>query len=126
MGKVRTDIVYKLKMVPAVAAYTAGKPFVALAIPLVFPPGTRLWMVEYIGAPTGRADLCTVIGNDGNLLVLERRYCFRQGKFDDDLSDVSLTITPSEYRLVDKSAIPEEKDGHQGQPVREDQQRQGS
>ncbi len=109
MTKPRSEKVYKLKMNAAVAAFTKGKPVVCLQIPLLFATGDRLWMVEYLGAPTGRADLCTVIGTSGNLLVLERRMCWGSNKFDDDLSELSLTVLPDSYSLIDDSAIPEKK-----------------
>lgn len=97
---------FKLKMSAAVAAYTKGKPIVSLKLPLIFTPGQRLWMVEFAGAPTGRADLCAVIGNDGNLLVLDRRMCWQHDKLDDDLSCVSLTVSGQEFPMVTAAAIP--------------------
>lgn len=107
--KPRPDKVFKLKMNAKVAAYMKKKAVVGLKIPLLFATGDRLWMVEFLGAPTGRADLCTVIGTSGNLLLLHRGMCWQQGKFDDDLSELNLTILPDAYKLIDDSAIPEEE-----------------
>jgi len=88
-----------------VAASTKGKDVVGLIIPLIFASGDRLWMVEFNGAPTGRADLCTVIGTSGNLLLLDRRFCWQQGKFDDNLDELSLTVLPDAFKILDGSAI---------------------
>lgn len=99
------SIVHKMKMSPQVAAFTASKPMVALKLPYAFPPGDRIYMVEYPGAPTGRADLCTVIGRDGDKLILERRWCWRRGKFDDDLSQFKLVVQVDSYPVVGAEAI---------------------
>lgn len=101
--------VLKMKMSAPVAAYTKGKPIVALKLP-IFPEGTRIWMVEFCGAPTGRADLCTVLGTHNNLLYLDRRMCWQSHKYDDDLSEISLTVDPVELKMADKSCIPKEEE----------------
>ena len=109
--KPRETKVYKIKMSEPVGAYMKGKAHVGLKMPLIYPVGTRLWMVEWAGARTGRADLCTVLGVDNNLLYLDRRICWHQGKFDDNLSEVSLTVTDDDkVPMVDRSVIPEEKE----------------
>lgn len=116
----------KLKVSPAVAAYMKGRDVVGLKIPLVFPPGQRLWMIECgPSGRTGRADLCTVIGTDGNLLLLDRRFCWSQGKFDDDLSGLSLTVDPGEFSMVESSAIPQEAEDGAGHS-RESKQPEGA
>lgn len=107
--KPRNVNVYKIKMSAPVAAYMINKAHVGLKMPLIYPPGTRLWMVEWAGAPTGRADLCTVLGVHNNLLYLDRRMCWHQGKFDDNLSEVSLTVTEDQVPMVNRSVIPEEE-----------------
>ena len=104
-----TITTFKLKMSTPVAEYMKGKPVVALSIPLVFGQGTKLFFVEFCGAPTGRASLCTVIGTDGKNTILERRWCWSQGKMDDDLAFLGLTISEGEFTILGKSAIPEEK-----------------
>ncbi len=104
----RSTRVFKLKMNPAVAAFLKGKDVVGLKIPLMFGQGDRLWMVECGPAGrTGRADLCTVWGTSGNLLLLERRMGWGSHKLDDDLSELKLTVLPDVYTMIDESAIPE-------------------
>lgn len=98
---------YKLKMSSAVAAYLKGKDVVALKMPLIFPSGTKLYMVEWAGGQLGRADVCTVIGTDNNKLVLERRYCWASNKFDDDLSHLALTVEDENFSMITKAAIPD-------------------
>jgi hypothetical protein len=105
----RKEKCYKFKMTADVAAYMKGKAIVGLKIPLVYPPETRLFIVEFNGGPTGRADLCTVIGTSGNLLILERRHCWGQGKLDDNLDELSLTLLPDPATMIDGSAIPQEE-----------------
>jgi hypothetical protein len=100
------ETAYRIKMSGKVAAYTKGRPVVALKMPLIFPTGQHLFMVEWAGGPTGRADLCRVIGTDGNLLVLDRSWCWQQGKLDDDLSQLSLTTDVSYDKMIDASVIP--------------------
>lgn len=99
-------LVYKMKVTKEVAAYTMGKHFVSLKLPLIFPPGTRLFLVEWNGGPTGRADLCYVHGkSDEGHLVLERRWCWHEGKLDDDLSQLSHVLQPDSFAMVTKSVI---------------------
>jgi len=106
----RSNKVFKMKMDHAVAAFMIRKPTVGLALPLTFASGDRLWMVECgPSGRTGRADLCTVTGTDGNLLLLDRRMCWHQGKLDDDLSELGLTVLPDSFNMVEQSAIPEEQ-----------------
>jgi hypothetical protein len=112
--KPRETKVFKIKMSAPVAAYTINKATVGLKMPLVYPVGSRLWMVEWAGAPTGRADLCTVVGVYNNLLYFDRRMCWHQGKFDDNLSEVSLTVTDDQVPMIDRSVIPEEKEQTNG------------
>lgn len=106
----------KMKMSAPVAAYTKGKPIVALRLPLL-PQGSRIWMVEFAGAPTGRADICTVLGTAHNLLYLSRNFCWAQGKFDDNLSEISLTVDPTEMKMADKSCIPTKEEEEQAQRI---------
>ena len=102
-----SETAYKLKMSAPVAAYMKGKAEVALKLPLIFKKGDHLFMVEWAGGQTGRADLCVVDRVEGNLLYLHRGWCWQQQKFDDDLSDFSLTLSQDEFKMVDKSTIPE-------------------
>lgn len=99
-------LAYRMRMSPEVAAYTINKDVVALKLPLVFPPGTLLYMVEYAGAPTGRADICTVLGTDGDKLLLARRWNWHQGKQDDDLAFLSIALEPDVFPMATAAAIP--------------------
>jgi hypothetical protein len=99
---------YRIKMSREVAAYTKGKDVVALKMPLIFPSGTKLFMVEWAGGQLGRADVCTVIGTDNGKLVLARNYCWASHKLDDDLSHLSLLVEDENFSMVTKAAIPQE------------------
>lgn len=84
-------------MRPKLAAEIRGKNLAAIPIPALVPPvrlGERLFLVEWIGAPTGRADLVTVevIDLEGGGIGVRRSYCWAQEKRDTDLSCVSLTV----------------------------------
>lgn len=92
---------------PRLAAAIKGQHYVTIPIPALVPPvrvGERLFLVEWIGAPTGRADLVEVasigegVETTGHLLV-RRSFCWAQGKHDTDLSCVSLSVD-------EKRAIP--------------------
>ncbi len=64
--------------------------------------GARLFLREWNGAPTGRADLCCVIGvtPEKDTCIVERRWCWKQGKTDDDLSQLSLEIIPDHFPMI--------------------------
>jgi hypothetical protein len=106
MKPVAAPIAYKMKMSREVADHIRNRDIVALKLPLIFPPGTRLFLQEYVGAPTGRADVTTVIGTDGDKLLLARRWCWARGKEDDDLSGLGLALEKDEWPLITAKAIP--------------------
>jgi hypothetical protein len=99
--------VYRIKTSPPVMDFLVGKATVELALPPVFALGYRLFMVECsAGGLTGRASLCKITGYKGDLTVLARTWGWSQGKMDDDLSFLNLTVTPSDYPLVNARVIP--------------------
>lgn len=95
---------YKVKVTPEVAAAIKGKSIVTLKM-AIWPKGSRLLLVEWNGGPIGRADFCTVLGVEGDRLVLDRRFCWGQGKLDEDLTQLSYAIEPGESPLVTKAAL---------------------
>lgn len=97
-------VAYRIKMTSDVAAATKGKAVVSLKMPLIFVPGTRLYMMEWNGGPMGRADLCCVVGVKEDRLVLERRYCWQQGA-PDNLDELSYTISPDQFAMITKAAL---------------------
>ena len=65
--------------------------------PALVPPvrtGERLFLIEWIGAPTGRADLVTVELAEEHYSWVRRSWCWGSNKHDTDLSCVSLSVDP--------------------------------
>lgn len=89
-------VVYALKVSKAVMDYMRGKALVKLALPEVFARGDRLMMTEWVGGPTGRVDLCRIVALEGFETVLARSWCWAQGKLDQDLKFLGLTVTTAE------------------------------
>lgn len=104
--------VYVFKMSEELGAIFRGKPYASLILLRLFRPGERLFLREFNGAATGRADLCMVMRTDpsprdgGYLTSLSRRWCWGQGKHDDDLTDLSLKVLPDEFPILTVADLP--------------------
>lgn len=91
--------VYVMKMTPALAALLTGRESVSLSLPRVLKAGERVFLREWNGGPTGRADLCTVLGGT-NPVQLRRGWAWGSGKVDDDLSALSCLALPDEFPIL--------------------------
>jgi hypothetical protein len=96
--------VHVMKMTPAVAAALINKAVASLRMPYVFPPETRLYLQEFNGGPTGRADICKVIGRDGDRLVFERPWGWHQGA-PEPPGLPHLTVISADYPILDEGAL---------------------
>ncbi len=113
---------YVVRMRPALAAQIIGKAYARIPWPrlpapaAVVPPAIegdrlplklndRLFLVEFNGGRTGRADLVSVAAmyDDGTLWAL-RGYGFHQGKHDDDLTEVGYRSVPTSCAILE--AVP--------------------
>lgn len=101
------------RMSPELAKRIKGKFRVSIPIPKDdtvrdVTVGARLFLREWIGAPTGRADLVRVIAvsvDDGepgyeDRCTVERAWCWMSGKLDDDLAFLGLTLVPDHFPAV--------------------------
>lgn len=48
--------------------------------------GDRLFLVEWAGASTGRADSVVVLAVEPDRILIDRRFCWHRGKHDTDLT----------------------------------------
>ncbi len=104
-------IVYvpRVKMSRRAARLLVGKDRVTLLAPEWFPTGDRVFLVEYDGGPTGRADLCRIVSRDAQRVVIERRYCWHN-EAPEDLQDLGLRVaTNVEYPMLRASAVGEQE-----------------
>lgn len=107
--KEEKKIVYvpRVKMSSAVARQLIGRDRVELLVPEWFPQGDRVFLVEYEGGPTGRADFCKVVSRDKEKVVIERRYCWHSHA-PDDLLDLGYRVaTNVEYPMLRSPAVGE-------------------
>jgi hypothetical protein len=91
-------------MRPKLARLIRGLDRPTIPTPALTPParvGERLFLVEWAGAMTGRADLVRIESTDPRTAtcVVFRSWCWATGKHDTDLKDLSLTVD-------EKRAIP--------------------
>lgn len=108
--------VYAARMLPALAKAMIYRALVEVPLPPLvgtmrpgFKVGDRLFYREWVGGPTGRADLLTIreITRDGTHAIVWRSWSWLQGKIDDDLSELALRVdTTGNFPLLDYS--PEE------------------
>jgi hypothetical protein len=97
---------FHCKMSLELAKYMANKPFVELNLPNIYALGCKLAFQEYIGAPTGRLDVCTIVGYRDGRTVLARRFCWHLSKYDVDLKELGLTVNPGVPSYYTKKVIP--------------------
>ncbi len=95
-----------LRMRPALGAQLRGKAIARIPMPRGklgqnLKPSARLFLQEFNGGPTGRADLVSVIGPEaeGAECLVARGWCWGSGKMDDDLTAFGYTT------IADDSAI---------------------
>lgn len=99
----------RVKMSRRVALGLRGKDRVELRVAEWFPTGDRVFLVEWDGGPTGRADLCRVVSRDKERVVIERRYCWHN-EAPDDLLDLGLRVaTNVEYPMLRATALGEQE-----------------
>ncbi len=96
---------FAARMSPALAKEIAGRLQVTIPTPTdmgahVLAKGSRLFLREWTGAPTGRADVVRVVEVGPTSLIVERTWGWSQGKIDDDLSFLALAIVPNIFAKV--------------------------
>ncbi len=101
-----SKVAYRLKCSKPVMEFLKNKPAVALLLPKRFEVGDRLFMVEWQGGAIGRADLCRVLGHDGEQTLLQKSWGWHQGKLDEDLAFLGLTVSPTDHPMVNADVIP--------------------
>lgn len=92
-----------VRMSPEIAKAIAGKLVASIPIPAEIEkpkPGDRLFLREWVGAPTGRADLVTVLHVEGDELTIERPWGWASHKLDDDLSQLGLIVRPDVFPKI--------------------------
>lgn len=112
--------VFAARMLPALAARMKGLALVEVPLPSLvglapgavksFVVGARLFYREWLGGPTGRADLLTILEftKEGNAAIVSRSFGWSRGKIDADLSELSLVVLNPEGVLpLVGDAVPE-------------------
>lgn len=97
---IKAALFLSVRMSPALAREIVGRLQVSIPRPTdvgehVIEVGSRLFLREWTGAPTGRADVVRVVDAGPTSLVVERTWGWHQGKIDDDLSSLGLTMIPN-------------------------------
>jgi len=95
--------VLAVRMSPEIAKAIRGKLEASIPLPDEGPApivGDRLFLREWIGAPTGRADLVKVIAVEGSALRIERPWGWGSCKTDDDLSSLGFAVIPERFPKI--------------------------
>jgi len=86
---------YAYKIRPSLAVELLGKPTAWIPAPArAHAVGDRLLLKEWAGAATGRADLVKVLrfSDDRSTCEVDRRWCWRRGKDDADLTSLGYAV----------------------------------
>ncbi len=102
---IKAALFLSVRMSPTLATAIRGK-FQATIPPIaddgehVVAAGDRLFLREWTGAPTGRADVVRVVGVTPEGLHIERAWGWHQGKIDDDLAELGLVKIADRFPKV--------------------------
>ncbi len=102
---IKAALFLSVRMSPALATAIRGKfqatiPHLDDAADHVVATGDRLFLREWTGAPTGRADAVRVVGVTPEGIQVERGWCWHQGKIDDDLAELGLVKIADRFPKV--------------------------
>lgn len=94
------NIVHVMKMTPELAERLKGKAFGFIRLPLRLAIGSRVFLREFNGALTGRADVCEVVSyTDHGLACVRRSWCWHRDA-PEDLSLLSLKLSAEVYPVL--------------------------
>lgn len=90
---VKAAVAYVMKMTPELAQKLWGKYYCFLRLPRRLDVGSRVFLKEFDGLPTGRADVCEIISYTDHGLACVRRSCSWSREAPEDLKSLSFELS---------------------------------